>query len=199
MSRKVRGWTATWTLLVHTLRTEAIAAEETHAAQDALTPLLARTTTFATGLTIVLALVFFAALPRMKSSLVTGGGRGSQTLSGFSDVVTLGTIGRIRKDRRVVLRVETLEGEAPAPADALRGVATLDPPTELHFVDQQRLPVAVAHLAAGRDEPRGLLARRATSAAAAVPSSRPPRSCSPRAPGLPRRSRLRWSTSRPAR
>jgi transglutaminase-like putative cysteine protease len=115
---------ATWTLLVHTLRTEAIAADEPHAADDALTSHLARTTVVATAAAIGLALVFFVALPRLKSSMVTGGVRGSQALSGFSDEVALGAIGEIRKDPRVVLRVETLEGEAPAPANAYwRGLA----------------------------------------------------------------------------
>ena len=44
--------------------------------------------------------------------------------SGFSDHVELGEIGRIRLDPRVVMRIETLEGSPPAPAQGYwRGLA----------------------------------------------------------------------------
>ena len=57
------------------------------------------------------------------SMLQTGLGRG-EAMAGFSDRVELGSIGRIRSDRTVVLRVETLEGEAPHVEDAYwRGLA----------------------------------------------------------------------------
>jgi len=115
---------ATWTLLVHTLRMEAIAAADPAAADSAITPQLARTTIFATAVAVALALVFFVTLPRLKGSMVTAGVRGTQALSGFSDEVALGAIGRIRQDSAVVLRVETLEGTPPAPIDAYwRGLA----------------------------------------------------------------------------
>ncbi len=45
-------------------------------------------------------------------------------VSGFSDRIRLGDVGRIRKDHSIVLRVESLEGELHEPADAYwRGLA----------------------------------------------------------------------------
>ena len=114
----------TWTLMVHTLRTEAVAAGEARAVDTAITPNLARSTAVVTLGAVALAMVFFVSLPRLRTSMVTAGMRGSQALSGFSDNVELGAIGNIRKDPRIVLRVETLEGDAGAPGDAYwRGLA----------------------------------------------------------------------------
>jgi transglutaminase-like putative cysteine protease len=61
----------------------------------------------------------------MRGSVLTGAGIGGMMpTSGFSDRVTLGDLGRIRRDPRVVLRVETLEGEAPDAEHAYwRGLA----------------------------------------------------------------------------
>lgn len=117
-------FSAVWTLLVHTLRSEAIEAGDPGAASQAITPGLRRVTIFASAASIVLALVFFVFLPRMRTSMLqTGFGRGS-AVAGFSDQVELGEIGRIRSDRTVVLRVETLEGEPPEVQDAYwRGLA----------------------------------------------------------------------------
>jgi transglutaminase-like putative cysteine protease len=103
----------TWTLLVHTLRTEAAAAQEWRSTRVALTPELKRTTALLSIGSIVLALGFFMVLPRMKTSMIRGALGPGMSVSGFSDEVSLGTIGRIRRDRRVVLRVETLEGPVP--------------------------------------------------------------------------------------
>jgi transglutaminase-like putative cysteine protease len=108
-------FSTTWTLLVHTLRTEAAEAGDVEAAQRAITPGLLRTTLIATSVSIVLAALLFVLLPRMRSSIVNASIGGSNAVAGFSDRVELGTIGRIRKDSRVVLRVETLEGTAPSP------------------------------------------------------------------------------------
>jgi hypothetical protein len=74
---------------------------------------------------VAVGLVLFPLLPRLRTGALLSLGPGAQTgVSGFSDRVALGDLGRIRFDPRVALRVETLEGEAP-PADEryLRGLA----------------------------------------------------------------------------
>ena len=116
---------AVWTLIVHTLRSEAIEAGSPHEVTRAITPGLLRMTLFASGLSVVLALLLFVTLPRLRSSVVTGSGA-SQLLAsaGFSQRVELGDLGRIRQDPTVALRVETLEGQAPIPEAAYyRGLA----------------------------------------------------------------------------
>jgi transglutaminase-like putative cysteine protease len=115
----------TWTLLVHTLRTEAEEAGMASAVTTAITPGLARTTLFASALSLALALLFFLALPRMRAGMVQGPSLGfSGAAAGFSDRVELGDLGRIRQDATVVMRVETLAGEAPLPRQAYwRGIA----------------------------------------------------------------------------
>ncbi|MGH0034693.1 MAG: transglutaminaseTgpA domain-containing protein [Myxococcota bacterium] len=105
---------ATWTLLVHTLRTEAIEAGERIAIHKAINTGLLRMTLIASVLSVAVALVLFVMLPRMRSSMVQGGLGSSLAVAGFSDQVELGTIGRIRKDPTVVLRVQTLEGRMPS-------------------------------------------------------------------------------------
>lgn len=117
-------FSAIWTLMVHTLKMEAMEAGISQAADKAITPGLRRMTLIASGGAIVLALILFAFLPRMRTSMLQSGlGRG-QAVAGFSDRVELGDIGRIRQDRRVVLRVTTLEGEAPRIEDGYwRGLA----------------------------------------------------------------------------
>ena len=117
-------FSAVWTLLVHTLRIEATEAGDAGAASEAITAGLRRMTIFGSAAAILLALVLFAFLPRMRTSMLqTGFGRGN-AVAGFSNRVELGEIGRIRKDRTVVLRVETLEGQAPEVRDAYwRGLA----------------------------------------------------------------------------
>jgi transglutaminase-like putative cysteine protease len=110
---------AAWTLMVHTLRADAAEAGDRQGANLALTPSLFRVTLLATSASVAIALVLFVLLPRLHSSVLQAPnlGQGFAT-SGFSDHVTLGDIGRIRSDPTVVLRVETLEGEAPGAADA---------------------------------------------------------------------------------
>jgi len=114
----------TWTLLIHTLRTEALEGGDVEGARRVVTRGLMRTTAVATLVSLVLATGFFLMLPRMKSSFIRGGFGAPLAMAGFSDQVELGTIGRIRQDDTVVLRVETLRGEPLAPIDAYwRGLA----------------------------------------------------------------------------
>ncbi len=114
-----------WTLLVHTLHSEAIEAGVDRDLPSALTPGLVRTTIVATGLSVVLALILFVTLPRLRSSVVTGSQFGpSLATAGFSETVAFGELGRIRQDPSIVLRVETLEGEVPSLTNAYwRGLA----------------------------------------------------------------------------
>jgi transglutaminase-like putative cysteine protease len=116
---------AVWTLLVHTLRSEAIEAGDPREVTRAITPGLLRMTLVASALSVVLALALFVTLPRLRSSVITGSGASPLLASaGFSQRVELGDLGRIRQDPTLALRVETLEGRAPAPAAAYyRGLA----------------------------------------------------------------------------
>lgn len=116
--------TVTWTLLVHTLALEAAEAGEPEATERIVAADLRRLTFVATSACVVLAIGLFLILPRMKTSVLQGGLRSGMSLSGFSDKVALGDVGRIRLDHSVVLRVEALEGELPDPVDAYwRGLA----------------------------------------------------------------------------
>jgi transglutaminase-like putative cysteine protease len=114
-----------WTLIVHTLRTEALEAGMPSALPAAITPGLLRTTLLASTASIALALLLFVLLPRMESALARGTGFGASTaLVGFSDRVELGDLGRLRQDRSVALRIETLKGEPPDLREAYwRGLA----------------------------------------------------------------------------
>jgi transglutaminase-like putative cysteine protease len=114
-----------WTLLVHTLRSEALEAGQVRELPQAFTPGLLRTTLVASGLAVVLAMLLFVTLPRLRSSVVRGPVGGSLlAAAGFSERVELGTLGKIRGDPRVVMRVETLKGEAPPAHEAYwRGLA----------------------------------------------------------------------------
>ncbi len=113
-----------WTLVVHTLWMETIAAGEAWSPQRAFAPRLLRTTLLASAGSVGLALVIFLFLPRLHSgALVTSGGIGGAA-AGFSDRVSLGDLGRIRRDPTIALRVETLSGVAPAPEQSYyRGLA----------------------------------------------------------------------------
>lgn len=114
----------TWTLLVHTLALEAAEAGDPEAAARVVAPDLRRLTFAATSACVVLAMGLFVILPRLKTSVLQGGLRTGLGMSGFSDKVELGDVGRIRLDHSVVLRVEALDGELPAPVDAYwRGLA----------------------------------------------------------------------------
>jgi hypothetical protein len=116
---------AVWTLVVHTLRSEALEAGQAREIPRAFTPGLARTAFAASAVAVLLAMLLFVALPRLQASVVRGpliGG--ALAASGFSDRVELGALGRIRSDPSVVMRVETLEGRPPGSAAAYwRGLA----------------------------------------------------------------------------
>jgi len=117
--------TTVWTLMVHTLRAEALEAGDGAAARRVLTTQLYTLTGVASIVTVVIALVVFPLLPRIRSgAFLSGGLGGSMGVSGFSDRVELGDIGRIRMDPQVALRVETLAGDPPPPPEAYwRGLA----------------------------------------------------------------------------
>jgi transglutaminase-like putative cysteine protease len=113
-----------WTLVVHTLWVESLAAGESWVAERAVSPSLWRTTLAATLLSLVLAMVIFLVLPRVRSGALAKPGLLATPQAGFSDRVTLGDLGRIRQDATVVLRVETLSGTAPPrEASYWRGLA----------------------------------------------------------------------------
>jgi protein-glutamine gamma-glutamyltransferase len=116
---------AVWTLMVHTLRAEAIEAGEPAAAQGALTRNLFTMTLVASLATIAIAIAIFPILPRVRSgAFLAGGFGGGLGLSGFSDHVALGDLGRIRLDPSTALRIDTIEGAAPRPENAYwRGLA----------------------------------------------------------------------------
>ncbi|MBW2723577.1 MAG: DUF3488 domain-containing protein [Deltaproteobacteria bacterium] len=114
----------TWTLLVHTLRSEAIEAGTPNANHRNVNAGLARVTLWASTVSIILALIIFTLLPRFRSSMIERNGSGIRAVAGFTDQVRLGTIGKIRQDSAVVLRVETLEGTAPDVSEGYwRGLA----------------------------------------------------------------------------
>ena len=113
-----------WTLVMHTLWSEALAAGEPWSAQRAHAPGLLRTTLAASGLAILLALAIFLVLPRVRTGSFASPGFLGAPAAGFSDRVALGDLGRIRQDPTIVLRVETLRGAAPPPERAYwRGLA----------------------------------------------------------------------------
>ena len=114
-----------WTLLVHTLRSEAIEAGQLHELPRTFTPGLLHTTLISCALSLAVAALLFVTLPRLRSNVMIGPSLGAPFASaGFSDRVALGDLGRIRQDSRVVLRVETLAGDAPNAEDAYwRGLA----------------------------------------------------------------------------
>ncbi len=115
---------AVWTLMVHTLRSEAIEADDPGSTARAITPGLRRMTIVASAASILVAIVLFTFLPRMRTSMLKSGIAGSQAISGFSNRVELGSLGRSRSDRSIVLRIATLEGEAPEVGEAYwRGLA----------------------------------------------------------------------------
>jgi transglutaminase-like putative cysteine protease len=114
----------TWTLLVHTLQMEAIEAGDPEAASRAIRSDLTRLTAAATCGCLVLALILFLVLPRVRTNMLRASLPGGLAISGFSDHVRLGEVGKIRKDSSVVLRVEVVDGELPDPARAYwRGLA----------------------------------------------------------------------------
>ncbi len=114
----------TWTLLVHTLAMEAAEAGDPSALRQIVAPDLRRMTVWATAAALVLAGLLFVMMPRLKTHVLRGGVGPGLAVSGFSERVALGDVGRIRQDRSVVLRVESLSGEMPEPSESYwRGLA----------------------------------------------------------------------------
>ena len=113
-----------WTLVAHTLWMEAVAAGESWSAQHAFAPGLWRTTLWSSCVALLLGLAIFVFLPRLRSGpILTSNGLGGGA-AGFSDRVSLGDLGRIRRDPTVALRVETLRGTPPRETAAYwRGLA----------------------------------------------------------------------------
>lgn len=114
-----------WTLIVHTLRAEALEAGKPEAARRVLGRGLRRTVVLASLASVLLAALLFPVLPRIRSgALLSRGPVTPAQHSGFSDRVELGAIGKIRQDTHLVLRVETLSGDpAPGGERYWRGVA----------------------------------------------------------------------------
>ena len=105
-----------WTLVVHTLRAEAIESGELAAAQRILTVGLWRTTLLASLGSVLFSALLFPLLPRVRSGAFFGGiAGGGGASSGFSDRIELGHAGEIAQDGSVALRVETLEGRVLPP------------------------------------------------------------------------------------
>ena len=114
----------TWTLLLHTLSSEAAEAGDPGAATRVVASDLRRMTIAATAASLVLAAALFVMLPRVRTNFLQGGIGKGISLSGFSERVALGEVGRIRMDHSIVMRVEGLDGELPKPAEAYwRGLA----------------------------------------------------------------------------
>src|SRR5262245_59047643 len=116
---------AVWTLVVHTLRAEALEAGEPEAARRVLSRGLQRTTLLASLCSVLLSIALFPLLPRVRSGAIFDRGFGAATaISGFAERVELGDLGRIRLDPTRVMRIATLEGEVPAPDERYwRGLA----------------------------------------------------------------------------
>jgi transglutaminase-like putative cysteine protease len=108
---------APWTLMLYTLQLEAEQRVTSSAGggsgvsggasvQLAVIrwPFFVMTTTATIG-TFVLTLVIFFLIPRMGSGFMQSGGTAPNTLVGFSERVELGTIGAVKLDPTVVMRV----------------------------------------------------------------------------------------------
>lgn len=114
----------TWTLLVHTLAIEASEAGDPAAASRVIASDLRRMTVVATIASLVLAGLLFVILPRLKTNMLRAGVGPGLSISGFSDRVALGDVGRIRKDASVVLRVQGMDDALPEPGESYwRGLA----------------------------------------------------------------------------
>lgn len=74
-------------------------------------------------LIIILALPFFLIAPRTASSALKRGGGGVSGVIGFSDNVTLGEIGQLKRNDEIVMHVRVEDGTPPAVGLRWRGVA----------------------------------------------------------------------------
>jgi transglutaminase-like putative cysteine protease len=150
-----------WTLMVHTLRAEALEAGVPEAARGAISGGLLRMTVIACLLSILIGMLLFPVLPRIRSGVLFSAGLGGPLgMAGFSDRVELGEIGRIRMDPAVAMRIETLEGEALQPEDRYwRGLASdhfdgrswsITPPTRDRVPGDTEIGVDLGHQAQGQ-------------------------------------------------
>ncbi|MFQ5695130.1 MAG: transglutaminaseTgpA domain-containing protein, partial [Terriglobia bacterium] len=85
---------------------------------------LALTSVAVTAGTLALATVFFFLLPRFTTGYLSSYGFQPETLTGFSDQVTLGDIGAIKRNPKVVMRIRA-QGDNPRALEGLkwRGLA----------------------------------------------------------------------------
>ena len=150
-----------WTLMVHTLRAEALEAGEPGAARRAISGGLLRMTVIACLFSLLMALLLFPLLPRIRSGvLFSAAFDGTLGVAGFSDQVELGEIGRIRMDPALVLRIETLEGEPPEAGERYwRGLAfdrfdgrswAITPPSRERVPGDSEIGVDLGYRALGR-------------------------------------------------
>ncbi|MBW2712127.1 MAG: DUF3488 domain-containing protein [Deltaproteobacteria bacterium] len=108
-----------WTLLLHTLQAEAFEAGDPKSAYRVATPGLIRMALGATGVTVLMALPIFVALPRMHSELDhSGAGPVSGNQAGFSDRVQLGALGPIRSDPSIQMQIYVEKGPVPQRTEA---------------------------------------------------------------------------------
>jgi protein-glutamine gamma-glutamyltransferase len=120
----VFAFTAVWTLMAHTLWMEEIAAGAAAAGPRAPARELVATAAATSAAALVVAAAIFVMLPRMRGGALGASALLGSPAAGFSDRIELGDLGRIRRDPNVVLRVETLRGNAPPPEAAYwRGLA----------------------------------------------------------------------------
>jgi len=114
-----------WTLIVHTVRAEALEAGEPEAARRVLAGGLRRTAVLTSLASVLLAGILFPVLPRIRSGVLALHGSGAPVhRSGFSDRVELGAIGKIRQNSGLMLRVATLQGDPGRPRERYwRGIA----------------------------------------------------------------------------
>ncbi|HEU4686271.1 MAG TPA: DUF3488 and transglutaminase-like domain-containing protein [Nitrospira sp.] len=122
---------AVWTLLLYHLTGDAAAPEaevqaEARIANDSRPRLTSRFFWLTNGIalaTFALALVMFFLLPRIGAGLLQKSrGEGLRT-TGFSDRVDLGTIGSVKQDPQIVMRVQLTEGRSGPDRLYLRGLA----------------------------------------------------------------------------
>ncbi len=107
-----------WTLLVHTLQAEAFEAHNPMVARRVETRGLFQMAVLSTIITVFMATPIFFALPRTRVALPHAEGNSGGSAAGFSDRVALGSLGEIRADPRVQLRVRALGAPSPSPAQS---------------------------------------------------------------------------------
>jgi len=115
-----------WTLLLHTLQAEAFEAHDPLLAQRVATPGLFQMTVLSACITVFMATPIFFALPRTRVALPHAQGEVGGSRAGFSNRVELGSLGTIRDDPSVQLRVRTLDAPTSLPAQTYWKGMTFD-------------------------------------------------------------------------